>query len=92
VSAFSGILKVGDISVSVCGIKLVVSASNHAGVIHGRARELKRELALEIEQLLRKTEPTDITTLDDGASILGKCRAARKATHNQLVPTRKFYP
>lgn len=63
------LLKVGQITVSVDGTKVLASASKHAAVSYERAGEMIAELELEVKQLLGKAEQADSTPLADGLTI-----------------------
>lgn len=75
------VLKVGQITVSVDGSKVLANASKHSAVSYERAGEMIQELELEVEQLLKKAEQTDATPLEDGLTIPGEImrRQERKA-------------
>lgn len=68
-AARCGVLKVGGISVSIDGTKVLANASRHSAVSYERAGEMMRELDLEIAELLDKAEAADSTPLEDGLSI-----------------------
>jgi transposase len=75
------VLKVGQITVSVDGSKVLANASKHSAVSYERAGEMIQELEWEVEQLLKKAEQTDATPLEDGLTIPGEIvrRQERKA-------------
>lgn len=75
------VLKVGQITVSVDGTKVMANASKHAAVSYERAGEMIAQLELEVKELLRKAEAADSTPLEDGLTIPGEVarRAQRKA-------------
>jgi hypothetical protein len=75
------VLKVGQITVSVDGTKVLANASKHAAVSYERAGEMVRQLELEVEQLMKKAEQADATPLEDGLTIPGEIlrRQERKA-------------
>jgi len=75
------LLKVGQITVSIDGTKVLANASKHAAVSYERAGELIEQLELEVKELLRKAEEADSTPLEDGLTIPGEIarRAQRKA-------------
>lgn len=68
-AARANILKVGDITVSVDGTKILANASKHSAMSHGHACEQMKLLEEEIAQLLAKAEAADSTPLQDGLSI-----------------------
>lgn len=68
-AARASILKVGDITVSVDGTKILAKASKHSAMSHGHACEQMKLLEEEIAQLLAKAEAADSTPLQDGLSI-----------------------
>jgi transposase len=68
-AAHAKILKVGDITVSVDGTKILANASKHSAISHGHACEQLKLLEEEITQLLAKAEAADSTPLQDGLSI-----------------------
>src|SRR5665811_58400 len=63
------VLKVGQITVSVDGTKVLANASKHSAVSYERAGEVIQELDLEVEQLMKKAEQADATPLEDGLTI-----------------------
>jgi len=63
------VLKVGQITVSVDGTKVLANASKHSAVSYERAGEMIQELDLEVEQLMKKAEQADATPLEDGLTI-----------------------
>ena len=75
------VLKVGQITVSVDGTKVLANASKHAAVSYDRAGEMIRQLELEVEQLMKKAEQADATPLEEGLTIPGEIlrRQERKA-------------
>lgn len=75
------LLKVGQITVSIDGTKVLANASKHAAVSYERAGEMVEQLELEVKELLRKAEEADSTPLEDGLTIPGEIarRAQRKA-------------
>lgn len=68
-AAHAKILKVGDITVSVDGTKILANASKHSAISHGHACEQLKLLEEEITPLLAKAEAADSTPLQDGLSI-----------------------
>jgi len=64
--------KLGQITVSVDGTKVLANASKHAAVSYQRAGEMIQQLELEVQQLLEKAEQADATPLADGLSIPGE--------------------
>ena len=69
-AAHANVVKVGDITVSVDGSKILASGSKHSAVSHGHAEQ---QILLAEEQiaalLLAKAEDADSTPLQDGLSI-----------------------
>jgi len=63
------VLKVGQITVSVDGSKVLANASKHSAVSYERAGEMIQQLEVEVEQLLKKAEQADATPLEDGLTI-----------------------
>jgi transposase len=63
------VLKVGQITVSVDGTKVLANASKHSAVSYERAGEMIQQLELEVEQLMKKAEQADATPLEDGLTI-----------------------
>jgi len=63
------LLRVGQITVSVDGTKVLADASKHAAVSYQRAGEMIEQLELEVKQLLRKAEQADSAPLQDGLTI-----------------------
>ena len=67
-AACAAVLKVGDLTVSVDGTKILANASKHSAMSHDHV-EKKMKLAQEqIEELLGKAENADRTPLQDGLS------------------------
>jgi transposase len=71
--------KVGVISID--GTKIRANASKHRAVSYKRAGEMIAELALEVEELMKKAEEADSMPLEEGLTIPGEIarRAERKA-------------
>jgi transposase len=63
------LLKVGQITVSVDGTKVLAHASKHAAVSYQRAGQQIEMLEAEVRQLLAKAEAADSTPLEEGLSI-----------------------
>lgn len=63
------VLKLGQITVSVDGTKVLANASKHSAVSYERAGEMIKQLELEVEQLMKKAEEADATPLEDGLTI-----------------------
>jgi transposase len=61
--------KLGQMTVSVDGTKVLANASKHAAVSYERAGEMIQQLELEVQQLLEKAEQADATPLADGLSL-----------------------
>lgn len=65
----ANVLKVGDITVSVDGSKILANASKHSAVSHGHAEQQLLLAEEQIAALLAKAEDADSTPLQDGLSI-----------------------
>ena len=63
------VLKVGQLTVSVDGTKVLANASKHAAVSCERAGKQLEQLELEVQQLLAKAEQADATPLQEGLTI-----------------------
>lgn len=63
------ILKVGKITVSVDGSKVLANASKHSAVSYQRAGEKIGQLELEVQQLMEKAQQANATPLADGLTI-----------------------
>jgi transposase len=63
------VLKVGQITVSADGTKVLANASKHSAVSYERAGEMIQQLELEVEQLMKKAEQADATPLEEGLTI-----------------------
>jgi transposase len=66
------VLRVGDLTVSVDGTKLLANASKHSAMSHDH---LEKQMVLaeeQIAELLAKAEDADSTPLQDGLSIPGE--------------------
>jgi transposase len=63
------VLKVGDITVSVDGTKLLANASKHSAMSHDHIEKQMKLAEDQIEELLAKAEDADSTPLQDGLSI-----------------------
>jgi transposase len=61
--------KLGQITVSVDGTKVLANASKHAAVSYERAGQMIEQLELEVQQLIEKAEQADATPLAEGLSI-----------------------
>lgn len=68
-AAHANVVKVGDITVSVDGSKLLANASKHSAVSHGHAEQHILLAEEQIAALLAKAEDADSTPLQDGLSI-----------------------
>ncbi len=87
-AATAKILKVGDLTVSVDGTKILANASKHSAMSHGHLQEQMKLAEDQIDELLAKAEDADSTPLQDGLSIpdeiqrreerLAKLREAKK--------------
>jgi transposase len=65
----ANILKVGDLTVSVDGTKILANASKHSGMSHGHLQEKMKLAEEQIDELLAKAEDADSTPLQDGLII-----------------------
>lgn len=84
----ANILKVGDLTISVDGTKILANASKHSAMSHGHLEKQMKLAQDQIEELLTKAEDADATPLQDGLSIpseiqrredrLAKLREAKK--------------
>ena len=63
------VLKVGQLTVSVDGSKVLANASKHSAISYERAGKQIEQLELEVQQLLAKAEQADATPLQEGLSI-----------------------
>ena len=63
------VLKVGQLTVSVDGSKVLANASKHAAVSYERAGKQIEQLELEVQQLLAKAEQADAMPLQEGLTI-----------------------
>ena len=63
------LLKVGQLTVSVDGTKVLANASKHSAVSYERAGKPIEQLELEVQQLLAKAEQADATPLQEGLTI-----------------------
>jgi transposase len=68
-AAHAKVLKVGEITVSVDGSKILANASKHSAVSHGHAGEQILLAEEQIAALLAKAEDADSTPLQDGLSL-----------------------
>lgn len=68
-AAGTGILKVGDLTVSLDGTKLLANASKHSAMSHERIEEQMKLATEQIGELLAKAEDADSTPLADGLEI-----------------------
>ena len=87
-AASAKILKVGDLTVSVDGTKILANASKHSSMSHGHLEKQMKLAQDQITELLAKAEDADALPLQDGLTIpeeiqrredrLAKLREARK--------------
>jgi transposase len=63
------VLKLGQITVSIDGTKVMANASKHSAVSYERAGKMMEQLELEVQQLMEKAEKADATPLEDGLTI-----------------------
>lgn len=88
-AAEARVLKVGDLTVSIDGTKLLANASKHSAMSHDHVEKQLKLAEDQIGELLSKAEEADSTPLQDGLSIPGeikrredriaKLKAAKKA-------------
>jgi transposase len=92
-AAHANVLKVGDITVSVDGSKILANASKHSAVSHGHAEQQILLAEEQIAALLAKAEDADSTPLQDGLSIPDEIkrredRIAKLKQAKQVIETR----
>ena len=63
------VLRVGDVTLSMDGTKVMANASKHSAVSHGHAQGQMQLLEEQIAQLLAKAEQADSAPLEDGLSV-----------------------
>jgi transposase len=68
-AANARILKVGDITVSIDGTKVLANASKHSAMSHDHLEKQMKLAEEQIGELLAKAEDADSTPLQDGLSI-----------------------
>jgi transposase len=68
-AAEARILKVGELTVSIDGTKLLANASKHSAMSHDRIEQQLKVAEDQIGELLAKAEEADSTPLQDGLSI-----------------------
>jgi len=68
-AADAEVLKVGDLTVSVDGTKLLANASKHRAMSHDHLEKQMKLAEDQIEELLAKAEDADSTPLQDGLSV-----------------------
>jgi transposase len=88
-AALARVLRVGDLTVSVDGTKILANASKHSAVSYGHCIEQMKLAEDQIAELLQKAEDADSTPLQDGLSVpaeiarreerLAKLREAKQA-------------
>lgn len=87
-AATAKILKVGELTISVDGTKILANASKHSAMSHGHLEKQMKLAQDQIDELLAKAEDADAAPLQDGLSIpseiqrredrLAKLREAKK--------------
>jgi len=82
------VLKVGSITVSIDGTKLLANASRHSAMSYQRVGEEMCQAELEIRELLAKAEEADATPLEDGLTISGEV-SRREKRLEKLAAARK---
>jgi transposase len=104
-AARARILRVGDLTVSIDGTKVLANASKHSAVSYGHCVEQMKLAEAQIAELLQKAEDADSSPLQDGLSIpaeiarreerLAKLREAKQAMEERakerLVAERAEY-
>lgn len=88
-AANARVLKVGDITVSIDGTKILASASKHSAMSYDHVEKQMKIAEEQIGELLAKAEEADSTPLQDGLSIpeeikrredrIAKLKEAKKA-------------
>ncbi len=68
-AATASLLKVGDITVSIDGTKILANASKHSAMSHDHLEKQMKLAEDQIAELLAKAEQADSTPLQDGLSI-----------------------
>ena len=68
-AARARILRVGDLTVSIDGTKILANASKHSAVSHRHCLEQIKLAEQQIAELLQKAEDADSTPLQDGLTI-----------------------
>jgi transposase len=68
-AATASLLKVGDITVSIDGTKILANASKHSAMSHDHLEKQMKLAEDQIAELLVKAEQADSTPLQDGLSI-----------------------
>jgi transposase len=73
-AAEARVLKVGDLTVSIDGTKLLANASKHSAMSHDHVEKQLKLAGEQIGELLDKAEQADSTPLQDGLSIPGEIK------------------
>lgn len=68
-AARARILRVGDLTVSIDGTKILANASKHSAVSYGHCVEQMKLAEEQIAELLQKAEDADSTPLQDGLTL-----------------------
>jgi transposase len=94
-AATANILKVGDLTVSVDGTKILANASKHSAMSHGHLEKQTKLAQDQIAELLAKAEEADAVPLQDGLTIpeeiqrrenrLAKLREAKKVMEERAA-------
>jgi len=94
-AATAKILKIGDLTVSVDGTKILANASKHSAMSHGHLEEQMKLAQDQIAELLAKAEDADSVPLQDGLTIpdeiqrredrLAKLREAKKVMEERAA-------
>jgi len=104
-AARARVLRVGDLTVSIDGTKILANASKHSAVSYGHCVKQMKLAEEQIAELLQKAEDADSTPLQDGLSIpaeiarrearLAKLREAKQAMEERakerLIAEREDY-
>ncbi|MGB5803181.1 transposase [Haloferula sp.] len=73
-AAGAQVFKVGDLTVSVDGSKILANASKHSAMSHDHVEKQLKLAEEQIEELLAKAEDADRTPLQDGLSVPGEIK------------------
>lgn len=73
-AARAQVLKVGDLTVSVDGTKILANASKHSAMSHEHVEKQLKLAEDQIQELLAKAEDADSAPLQDGLSVPGEIK------------------